>query len=100
MPFCMHTVISEIRSPAIGPTMVAPRILSPPLAHEILTKPRVTPSHLQRSTASSGRMYVSYAVPALGFHATLLFFVGLGTVLLSIYLYAQPCRLPWCDPPA
>ena len=29
-----------------------------------------------------------------------LFFVGLGTVLLSIYLYAQPCRLPWCDPPA
>ena len=65
MPFCMHTVISEIRSPAIGPTMVAPRILSPPLAHEILTKPRVTPSHLQRSTASSGRMYVSYAVPAV-----------------------------------
>jgi len=44
--------------------------------------------------------FVSFLVPALGFHATLLFFVGLGTVLLSIYLYAQPCRLPWCDPPA
>ena len=39
--------------------------LSPSLTHEILTKPRVTPSHLQRSTASSGRMYVSYAMPAV-----------------------------------
>ena len=57
-------VASEMRSPADGPTIVAPRILSSPLTHEILTKPRVTPSHLQRSTASSGRVYVSYAVPA------------------------------------
>ena len=42
---------------------------------------------------------VSYVVPALGFVATPLFGLGLGTVFFSIFLYAQPCRLPWLDPP-